>query len=54
MPALQKALWLVRKAVGIFWWTKEFCSKRCADDYVKEHQQQERLKQFFSYLSRTA
>ena len=50
----KKPFGLVRKTIGMFWWTKEFCSKRCADDYVNETQQQEKLKQFLSYLSRPA
>jgi hypothetical protein len=45
---------LVRKTIGIFWWTKEFCSKRCAEHYIKERQQQEKRRQFLSYLSRPA
>ena len=47
----KKPFGLVRKTTGIFWWTKEFCSKRCADNYVKECEQQEKRKQFLSYLS---
>ncbi len=47
----KKPFGLVRKTIGLFWWTKEFCSKRCADNYLKESQQQEKLKQFLSYLS---
>ncbi len=47
----KKPFGLVRKTIGMLWWMKEFCSKRCADLYVKERQQQERRKQFLSYLS---
>jgi len=47
----KKPFGLVRKTIGMFWWRKEFCSKRCADNYRKERQQLERRKQFLSYLS---
>jgi hypothetical protein len=45
------AFGLVRKTVGIFWWTKEFCSKQCSNNYVKECQEREKVKQFLAYLS---
>jgi hypothetical protein len=47
----KKPFGLVRKTIGMFWWRKEFCCKRCADHYVKEREQQEKRKQFLSYLS---
>jgi hypothetical protein len=42
----KKPFGLVRKTFGIFWWTKEFCSKQCSNNYVKECQEREKVKQF--------
>jgi hypothetical protein len=48
----QRPFGMTRKTLGILWWQKSFCSKTCADSYVKEYQERERVSQFLSWLSR--
>jgi len=41
---------LARRTIGTLWWQKDFCNKQCADDYQKELQQTERVRQFLHWL----
>jgi len=48
----QKSFGIICNTLGMLWWQKSFCSKTCADDYSKEYQERERLKQFTAWLAR--
>jgi hypothetical protein len=48
----QSPFGMIRRTLGMLWWQKSFCSKTCADSYVKEYQERERVSQFLSWLSR--
>lgn len=40
----------MRRTIGMLWWQKDFCTQKCADDYRKELQQTERVRQFLVWL----
>jgi hypothetical protein len=38
-------------AVGNFWWSRSYCSKKCAEDDAKKIQEEELKKQHLVWLS---